>query len=91
MTSSITEYASKTKTYEMTISLTNRVMIAIGISNFGVENYCRRFYEERDILWAPKLQPFFSLKITRDLSHKIQRDNDSKKRRVMNNKNKLKI
>ena len=58
MTSSITEYASKTKTYEMTISLTNRVMIAIGISNFGVENYCRRFYEERDIFMGPETTTF---------------------------------
>ena len=36
---SIAKYAQKTITYGMTISLTNRVMIAIGVSNLGAESY----------------------------------------------------
>jgi len=35
----IVKYAPKAKSYEMTISLTNRVMIAIGVSNLGAESY----------------------------------------------------
>ena len=64
----------------MTISLTNRVMIAIGISNFGAEKYWRSVYEELDIFISPRLQPFFSLKNTRDLSQEIQRNNGSKRK-----------
>jgi len=59
-------YTPKTKTYMMTISHTNRVMTEIGISNSGAEKYWRRVYEELDILWAPRLQLFFSLKTSRD-------------------------
>ena len=42
----------------MTISLTNRVMIAIGISNFGVEKYWRHIYEELDIFMGPETTTF---------------------------------
>ena len=49
MNASITKYAQKKKTYRITISLTNRVMISIGINNFGEEKYWRRVYNELDI------------------------------------------
>ena len=39
MNTSIAKYAHTPKTYEMTISLTNRVMIAVGTNNFGHEKY----------------------------------------------------
>ena len=64
----------------MTISLTNRVMIAIGISNFGAEKYWRRIYEERDIFIGPR--NYYITLVSRSLavlSQEIQRDNGSKK------------
>ena len=39
MNISIAKYASKNKTYGMTISLTNSVMIAVGTSNMGHQKY----------------------------------------------------
>ena len=39
MNASISKYAPKTKTYGMTISLTNRVLISVGISNLTTETY----------------------------------------------------
>ena len=48
MNASITKYAPKTKTYGMTISLTNRVMIAIGIN----------VYNKLDITMAPETVSF---------------------------------
>ena len=54
MNASIVKYAPKTKTYGMTISLTNRVMIAIGINNYGAEKYWNRVYKELDIAMAPE-------------------------------------
>ena len=39
MNASISKYVPKTKTYGMTISLTNRVIVCAGISNLGAENY----------------------------------------------------
>ena len=44
MNTSITKYAPKTKTYGITISLTNRVMIAVGTNNLGHENYLTSVY-----------------------------------------------
>ena len=58
MNASIAKYAPKTKTYGMTISLTNRVMIAIGINNYGAEKYWRHVYNELDISMAPETVSF---------------------------------
>ena len=58
MNASIAKYAPKTKTYGMTISLTNRVMIAIEINNYGAEKYLRCVYNELDIATAPETVSF---------------------------------
>ena len=44
MNASVRKYAPKTKTYGMTISLTNRVMVCADISNLGAENYRNAVY-----------------------------------------------
>ena len=49
----IVKYAPKAKSYEMTISLTNRVMIAIGVSNLGAESYWKRVYSGLVIPMSP--------------------------------------
>ena len=40
----VEKYACKTKTYDIIISLTNRVMIAIEIRNLGAELYWELVY-----------------------------------------------
>ena len=58
MNNSIAKYAPKTKTHSMTISLTNRVMIAIGVSNLGAESYWKRIYSRLVIPMSPKTTSF---------------------------------
>ena len=52
------KYAPKTKTYSMTISLTNRVMIAISVSNLGAESFWKRGYSRFVIPLSPKTTSF---------------------------------
>ena len=58
MNNSIAKYAPKTKRYGMTISLTNRVMIAIGVSNLGAEAYWKRVYLRLVIPMSPETISF---------------------------------
>ena len=58
MNNSISKYATKTKTYGMTISLTNRVMIAIGVSNLGAEAYWKQVYSMLVIPMSPETSSF---------------------------------
>ena len=58
MNNSIAKYTPKTKTYGMTISLTNRVMIAIGVSNLGAGSYWKRVYSRLVIPMSPETTSF---------------------------------
>ena len=49
MNASVGKYAPKTKTYGMTISLTNRVMACAGISNHSAENYLHSVHSSLDL------------------------------------------
>ena len=49
MNAYVGKYAPKTKTYGMTISLTNRVMVCAGISNLGCESYWKAVYSSLDL------------------------------------------
>ena len=53
MNISIAKYAPKTKTYGITISLTKRVMIAIGISNLGADFFKNNVYSTLNISMVP--------------------------------------
>ena len=90
MNASITKYTPKTKTYRMTISLTNRLMIAIGIDNYGTEKYLRRVYNKLDIAMAPETVSFLQSQDKSRFYRKIKRKDTSKKRRVTTNNNKIK-
>ena len=57
MNTSITEYAPKRKRYVMTISSTNRVMIAIGISNLGAQLFWNNVYSVLSISTRNYLLP----------------------------------
>ena len=52
MDESVSKYAPKTKKYGMKISLTNSVMIAVGISNLTVEKYLGLVYSSLDLTIA---------------------------------------
>ena len=54
MNNYIAKYAPKTKTYGMTMSLTNRVMIAIGVSNLEAKSYWKRVYARLVIPMSPE-------------------------------------
>ena len=58
MNNYIVEYAPKTKKSGMTISLTNRVMIVIGVDNLGVESYWKRVYLRLVIPMSPETTSF---------------------------------
>ena len=60
MNTSIAKYASNTKTYGMTISLTNRIMIAVGTNNLGHEKYWTSVYASMDLKLEPKQSLFSS-------------------------------
>ena len=49
---SVSKYTPKTKTYGMTISLANRVMIAVGINNLTAEKYWGLVYSSLDLIMA---------------------------------------
>ena len=49
MNASVGKYAQKTKTYGMTFSLTNRVMVRAGISNHGAGNYWNSVHSSLDL------------------------------------------
>ena len=77
--------------YGMTISLTNRVMIAIGINNYGAEKYWRHVYNELDISMAPETVSFLQSQDKSRFYRKEYKERTSvKKRRVTNNNNKIK-
>ena len=52
MNVSIPKYALKTKRYGMTISLTNRVLISVGISNISAVTYWEQVYFSLDLSMA---------------------------------------
>ena len=59
MNTSITKYVPKTKTCGMTISLTNRVMIAVGTNNLGHENYLTSVYASMELKIGTENISFF--------------------------------
>ena len=58
MNNYIAKYAPKMITYGMTISLTNRVMIVIGVSNLGAGSYWKRVYSMLVIPMSPETTSF---------------------------------
>ena len=58
MNVSVGKYAPKTKTYGMTISLTNRVMVCVGISNLGAKNNWNTVYSSLKLDMASETTEF---------------------------------
>ena len=59
MNASIEKYAPKKKTYGMTISLTNRVMVCASISNLGAVNYWNVIYSSLKLDMSHETTAFF--------------------------------
>ena len=58
MNAFISKYAPKTKTYVMTISLTNPVLIFVGISNLTTEIYWDQVYFSLGLSMATETTSF---------------------------------
>ena len=58
MSNSIAKCAIKSKSYGMTILLTNRVIIAIGVSNLGAESFWKRVYSRLVTPMSPETTSF---------------------------------
>ena len=91
MNTSIAKYAPKTKTYGMTISLTNRVMIAVGTNNLGHEKYWTSVYSSMDLKIGTETISFLkSLDHNRVYKGKYQKQKEVKVRRSQSNNDKIK-
>ena len=62
MNTSISKYATKTKTYGMAISLINRVLISVGIINLTKKYIGYRYTQLSILQWQPKPPPSSCLK-----------------------------
>ena len=58
MNTSIVKYTPKARTYRITISLTNRVMIVVGTNNLGHENYWTCVYASMELKIGTKTSSF---------------------------------
>ena len=62
----VSKYTPKTKTYGITISLINRFMIAVGISNLTAEQYWGQIYTSLGLDMATEITSFLK---SQDTSH----------------------
>ena len=62
MNTPISKYSSKTKTYGMTISLTNCVLISVGISNLTAIHIGCSYTQLSVLQWQPKPPPSSCIK-----------------------------
>ena len=91
MTTLIAKYTPKTKTYGMTISLTNRTMITLGTNNLGHERYCTSIYASMDLKIGTETISFLkSLDHNRIYKGKYQKQKKVKATRSQSNNDKIK-
>ena len=90
MNASISKYTHKTKTHGMTISLTNRVLISVGISNLTAETYWEQVYFSLGLSMATKTTSFLKSQDTfRCYKKKCAARTDIKSKRAKDNNNKI--
>ena len=90
MNASITKYAPKTKTYGMTISLTNRVLISVGIGNLTAERYWEQVYFSLGLSMATETTSFLKSQHTfRFYRKQYTARTDIKSKRAKDNNNKI--
>ena len=73
MNKSVPKYTPKTKTYSMTISLTNRVMVSVGISNPTAEKYWGKVYLTLGLTMATETISFLKSQDTSRFYNKMYR------------------
>ena len=91
MNAFISKYAPKTKTYGMAISLTNRVLISVGISNLTAKKYWIQVYSTLSLTMATETTSFLVFQDTSRFYGKIfSARTDIKNKRAKDNNNKIK-
>ena len=91
MNAFVSKYAPKTKIYGMTISLTNSVMIFVGIGNLTAEQYWGQGYLTLDLTMATETTFFLKSQVTSWSYKKMhQARTDIKSKRAKDNNNKIK-
>ena len=91
MNAFVSKYAPKTKIYGMTISLTNSVMIFVGIGNLTAEKYWGQGYLTLDLTMATETTFFLKSQVTSWSYKKMhQARADIKSKRAKDNNNKIK-
>ena len=73
MNKSVPKYTPKSKTYSMTISLTNRVMVFVGISNLTAETYWGKVCLTLSITMATETISFLKSQDTSRFYNKMYR------------------
>ena len=92
MSASISKYAPKTKTHGMTISLTNRVLISVGIRNLTAVTYWEQVYSSLGLSMADETASFLKTQdIFRIYRKKYAARTDIKSKRAKENNIKIKI
>ena len=92
MNALISKYSPKTKTYGMTISLTNRVLISVGISNLTAEIYWDHVYFSLGLSMATETTSFLKSQDTfRFYRKKYAVKTIIKSKRAKYNNNKIKV
>ena len=90
MNASISKYAPKTKTYGMTISLTNRALISVGISNLTAGTYWQQVYSSLSLSMTTETSSFLHSQDTfRTYRKKYVGRTDIKSKRVKDNNMKI--
>ena len=82
MNNSVAKYAPKTRTYSTSMSLTNRVMIAIGCCNLGFYIFWNRVYADLGLIMLDDTKAFLEEKDKNKLYRKeYQRKVETKRHR----------
>ena len=92
MNISVVKYALRTKAYGMTISLTNRGILTIGISNLSAELYWKVVYVNLNLTMASETTSFLQSEDTSQFYKKEYKEGtDVKIKRVNDQNRKIKV
>ena len=75
MNTSVSKYARKGRTYGTSMSLESRVMISLGIQNYGYERFWKTVYDGLSITMSPALRQYLEKK---DGKKKLKNEYESK-------------
>ena len=94
MNTSVNKYARKGRTYCTSTSLSNRVMISLGVQNYGYEKFWLSVYDSLSVSISPALRKYLTKKDERKRgknAYESKRENKIKRAKKTNEKIKLEI